>query len=39
MNKVYCEPIIEVVKMDFNDIITASPLTEGNVVEVPWDEL
>jgi len=39
MKKFYDEPIIEVVKMESNDIITASPLTEGNVVEVPWDEL
>jgi len=39
MKKFYDEPIIEVVVLEANDIVTASSVTEGNVVEVPWDQL
>jgi len=39
MKKFYDEPVIEVVVMDASDIVTASPLTEGNVVEIPFENL
>ena len=39
MKKFYDEPIIEVILMDAQDIITGSNELEGNTVEVPYDQL